>query len=134
MKKYLLLSCLTLIIGVVSAQTPKATVNQQSDFSFISPQSDKWINQFERKQLKMVSILALTDAQKRSLDTMNDMYVTQRAAMFDDNTVKKAERKDDIQALRMERMKKFQQLLSPRQLAKWIELRKGQQKKVFKKK
>ena len=114
-----------------TAATPSATASKEG-FSLFS--KDTWIGRFEKKHQKIAEKLGLDEAQRRSLDTMNDVYVSQRAAFFDDKTLGRRDRKADIQQLQKDRVTKFQSLLTPEQLKKWEDLRRGQKKKILRKK
>jgi Spy/CpxP family protein refolding chaperone len=135
MKKHFLTISFLLIATLVMAQKPKATpqvTDSQEGFSLFS--KDTWIGRFQKKQEKFVKKIGLTEQQRRSLDTMNDIYVTQRAAFLDDSSIARRDRKEDIRQLQKDRYAKFQSLLTAEQLKKWEDLRKGQKKKVFRKK
>lgn len=135
MKRHILTISFLLIaafaIAQKSAKTPTATASKDG-FSLFS--KDTWLGRFQKQQEKMVTRLGLDEPQRRSLDTMNDIYVTQRAAFFDDKSLKRNNRKEDIQQLQKDRYAKFKNLLTPEQLEKWDDFRKGQKKKVLRKK
>jgi Spy/CpxP family protein refolding chaperone len=135
MKKHILTIGLLFFVALVSAQKPvvKPTDASAKD-EFVLFSKDTWMGRFQKGQEKMVKKLGLDEQQKRSLDTMNDIYVSQRAAFYDDKSIERRDRKADIEQLQKERYTKFQSLLTPEQRAKWEELRKGQKKKVFRKK
>ena len=139
MKRYFLTVSFLWIVAVLSAQNPAAKpavkptdASAKEEFSLFS--RNTWMGRFQKQQHKMVEKLGLDEAQKRSLDTMNDIYVTKRAAFFDDSSIDRRDRKADIKQLQKERYAKFQNILTPEQLQKWDEMRKGQKKKVFRKK
>ena len=135
MKKQFLTVSFLLITAFLMAQKPKVTpqvTDSQEGFSLFA--KDSWIGRFQKRQEKFVKKIGLTEQQRRSLDTMNDIYVTQRAAFLDDSSLARRDRKEDIRELQKERYAKFQSLLTAEQLKKWEELRKGQKKKVFRKK
>jgi Spy/CpxP family protein refolding chaperone len=135
MKRHILTIGFFFIVAFVNAQKPAvspAAASAKEEFTLFS--KDTWMGRFQKRQQKMVEKLGLDEQQRRSLDTMNDIYVTQRAAFFDDSTLARHDRKVDIKQLQKDRYAKFQNLLSPEQLKKWDELRKGQKKKVFRKK
>jgi Spy/CpxP family protein refolding chaperone len=135
MKKQFLTISFMLIAAFVMAQKPKVTPQAsepKEGFSLFA--KDSWIGRFQKQQEKFVKKIGLTEQQRRSLDTMNDLYVTQRAAFLDDSSLARRDRKEDIRELQKERYAKFQSLLTPEQLKKWEELRKAQKKKVFRKK
>lgn len=110
---------------------PNATASKEG-FSLFS--KDTWIGRFEKQHQQMAEKLGLDEAQRRSVDTMNDVYVSQRAAFFDDKSLDRRDRKADIKQLQKDRLAKFQSLLTPEQLKKWEDLRRGQKKKVLRKK
>ncbi len=114
-----------------SVGKPSATASKEG-FSLFS--KDSWIGRFEKKHQRMAEKLGLDAAQRRSLDTMNDVYVSQRAAFFDDKTLGRSDRKADILQLQKDRMSKFESLLTSEQLKKWTDLRRGQKKKILRKK
>ena len=135
MKKQLLTIGFLLIAVFMLAQKPKATpqvTDAQEGFSLFAKET--WIGRFQKQQEKFVKKIGLTEQQRRSLDTMNDLYVTQRAAFLDDSALARRDRKEDIKQLQKERYTKFQSLLTTEQLKKWEDLRKTQKKKVFRKK
>jgi Spy/CpxP family protein refolding chaperone len=135
MKRQILTIGFFFFVIFAHAQKPAvspATASAKEEFTLFS--KDTWMGRFQKRQQKMVEKLGLNEQQRRSLDTMNDIYVTQRAAFFEDSTLDRRDRKVDIKQLQKERYAKFQSLLSPEQLKKWEDLRKGQKKKVFRKK
>jgi Spy/CpxP family protein refolding chaperone len=135
MKKQILTIAFLLFAAFAIAQKPKVVpqvTDSKEGFSLFSKET--WIGRFQKKQDKMVKKLGLDEQQRRSLDTMNDVYVTQRAAFFDDDSLARRQRKTDIRQLQKDRYTKFQSLLTPEQLKKWEDLRKNQKKKVFRKK
>lgn len=135
MKKQFLTLCFLLIAVCVMAQKPKGAPkvpDAQEGFSLFA--KDTWIGRFQKQQEKFAKKIGLTEQQRRSLDTMNDIYVTQRASFLDDSSLARRDRKEDIKQLQKERYAKFQSLLTAEQMKKWEDLRKGQKKKVFRKK
>lgn len=110
---------------------PNTTASKEG-FSLFS--KDTWIGRFEKQHQQMAEKLGLNEAQRRSVDTMNDVYVSQRAAFFDDKSLDRRDRKTEIKQLQKDRLAKFQSLLTPEQLKKWEDLRRGQKKKVLRKK
>jgi Spy/CpxP family protein refolding chaperone len=135
MKKHFLTIGFLLFVVCVMAQKPTVTPQAsgtKDEFALFS--KDTWIGRFQKQQEKFVKKIGLTEQQRRSLDTMNDIYVTQRAAFLDDSSMARRDRKEDLKQLQKERYTKFQSLLTAEQLKKWEDLRKGQKKKVFRKK
>ena len=135
MKKQILTLAFFLFTLCIYAQRPAAAptaTDSKEGFSLFSKGS--WIGRFEKKHQKMAEKLGLDEAQRRSIDTMNDVYVSQRAAFFDDKSLKNRDRKADILQLQKDRLSKFQSLLTPEQLKKWEDLRRGQKKKILRKK
>lgn len=135
MKKQFLTIVLLCIATFAVAQKPKVTPQaseHKEGFSLFA--KDSWIGRFQKRQEKFAQKIGLTEQQRRSLDTMNDLYVTQRAAFLDDSSLARRDRREDIKELQKERYAKFQNLLTTEQLKKWEELRKMQKKKVFRKK
>ena len=135
MKKHILTICCLLIVAFVVAQKPAKlpdATDSKDEFSLFS--KDTWLGRFQKKQEKIIVKLGLNDVQRRSLDTMNDSYVMQRAAFFDDDSLQRKDRKADILQLQKNRLSKFQNILTPEQLKKWDDFRRGQKKKVFRKK
>ena len=135
MKKHILTIGCLFIIAFVAAQKPiklPEATDSKDEFSLFS--KSNWLGRFQKKQEKMVTKLGLDDTQRRSLDTMNDTYVTQRAAFFDDDALQRKDRKADIKQLQKDREAKFQSILTPEQRKKWDDFRRGQKKKVFRKK
>ena len=111
--------------------TPKADT-EETDFT--APTKKSWLYNFEKRQTKMIQLLRLTEPQKRSLDTLNDRFVTQRVQLQEENTHNLRARLAQLEILRRERETKFRNLLTDAQLEKWNNLRKGQRRKTFKKK
>lgn len=135
MKSLIFSICLTALSLQASAQqhVPNtATEDTQSDFT--APQTNSWLDRFEKKQTKMLKQLNLTEQQKHSLDTLNDRFVTQRVLLQEDNTLNMRTRTAHLETMRRERETKFRDLLTEAQLTKWNNLRKGQKKKTFRKK
>jgi Spy/CpxP family protein refolding chaperone len=126
------LICLFILCCFASLAVAQRTTN--SDESISKAQEKSWLSVFEKRQAKYMNMLKLTDDQKRSLDTVNDAYVVQRAALFDENGLNRRDRKKEIKGLRVEREQKFRNLLSPEQLAKWEDFKKRHKKKVLPKK
>lgn len=111
--------------------TPKADT-EETDFT--APSKNSWLDNFEKRQTKMIKFLSLTEKQKRSLDTLNDRFVTQRVQLQEENTLNLRARLTELKIMRRERETKFRNLLTDAQLEKWNTLRKGQRKKTFRKK
>ncbi len=111
-----------------------ATASEDAQPSFTVPMTNTWLARYEKRQTKMIHILGLTTDQKRSLDTFNDRYVTQRAILHENKSLNLHARTEKTQILRRERDTKFKNTLTPEQLEKWNELRKTQKKKAFRKK
>jgi Spy/CpxP family protein refolding chaperone len=135
MKKHILTISFLLFAAFIFAQKPAALpqdATAKEEFSLFS--KNTWMGRFQKGQQKMVKKLGLDEQQKRSLDTMNDIYVTQRASFYDDKSLERRDRKTEIKQLQKDRVTKFQSILTPEQLQKWEDLRKGQKKKVFRKK
>jgi Spy/CpxP family protein refolding chaperone len=135
MKSIIFFMLFTLSCGFVFAQKALPTMGaDDSQPNFTAPLNNTWMARYEKRQTKMIQILGLTSEQKRSLDTFNDRYVTQRAVLHEDKSLKLHERNAKAILLRHERDSKFKNVLSPEQLAKWNDLRKTQKKKAFRKK
>jgi Spy/CpxP family protein refolding chaperone len=135
MKRQILTISFLLIAAFAFAQKPvvnPADASAKEEFSLFS--KNTWMGRFQKGQEKMSKKLGLDEQQRRSLDTMNDAYVTQRASFYDDKSLERRDRKADIKQLQKDRVAKFQNILTPEQLQKWEDLRKGQKKKVFRKK
>jgi Spy/CpxP family protein refolding chaperone len=135
MKRQILTISFCLFSVFLMAQQPATLPNDASakeGFTLFS--KDTWMGRFQKGQQKIVVKIGLDEAQRRSLDTLNDVYVSQRAAFYDDKNLDRRDRKADIKQLQKERYDKFISLLSPEQLKKWNDLRKGQKKKVLRKK
>ena len=135
MKKHILTIGCLLIVAFAFAQKPvklPEATDSKDEFSLFS--KGTWLGRFQKKQEKIITKLGLDDTQRRSLDTMNDSYVMQRAAFFDDDSLQRKDRKADILLLQKNRVAKFQSILTPEQRKKWDEFRRGQKKKVFRKK
>ncbi len=117
----------------LSAQQPvRTTATEESEFTI--PLKNSWLEKFEKRQTKMIKLLSLTDPQKRSLDTLNDRYVTQKALLQEDKSLNLRTRLAHLEVMRRERETKFRGILTNAQLAKWNDLRKQQRKKAFRKK
>ena len=130
-------SIFSLILLALSIQTyaqhtqPKA---ESDESEFTVPTKNSWLGNFEKRQTKMIQLLSLNVQQKRSLDTLNDRFVTQRVQLQEENTLNLRARLAELEILRRERETKFRNLLTDAQLEKWNNLRKGQRKKTFRKK
>ena len=111
--------------------TPKADT-EETDFT--TPTKNSWLDNFEKRQKKMIKLLSLNEQQRRSLDTLNDRFVTQRVQLQEENTLNLRARLAELEIMRRERESKFRNLLTDAQLEKWNNLRKGQRKKSFRKK
>ena len=135
MKSLILVAFLTLFSFLAYAQKP-APLSSEEDTkpTFSVPMNNTWLGRFEKRQTKMIQLLGLTPAQKRSLDTLNDHYVMQRATLQEDKTVNLHTRSAKIELLRRERESKFKTHLTEKQIEKWNEMRKTQKKKTFRKK
>ena len=136
MKSSILIAVLTSFCTFVFAQKPEAKTRAEdsTEPAFAVPMTNTWLNRFEKRQNKMIKIIGLSQLQKRSLDTLNDHYVTQRAILQDDKSINLHTRNAKTQLLRREREAKFKSFLTPEQIIKWNDLRKGQRKKTFRKK
>lgn len=132
MKSFMFLLCLTALCFSASAQKTNGAEETQPNFTV--PLTNTWLDRFEKRQIKMIKILGLSDGQKRSLDTLNDRYVTQKALLHEDKSLNMRARSSKNELMRRERDAKFKTMLKPEQLAKWNELRKAQKKKTFRKK
>lgn len=135
MKQLILVTCVTLFSFLAYAQKPaplSSTDDAQPNFAI--PMKNTWLDRFEKRQIKMIQLIGLSAEQKRSLDTLNDHYVTQRAALQEDKTIDLRTRSHKTELLRRERESKFKSYLTDKQLQKWNELRKAQKKKTFRKK
>ena len=135
MKSLVILVCLTTISFFAAAQkSVPNSAEEDSKPNFTVPMANTWLDRYEKRQSKMIQILGLSTAQKRSLDTLNDRYVTQKAILHEDKSLNLRARVSKNEVLRRERDSKFRSLLNPEQVAKWNELRKTQKKKTFRKK
>jgi hypothetical protein len=135
MKSFLFLLLLTISHTVAFAQKTLpniATDDVQPNFTV--PLTNTWLARYEKRQTKMVKILGLNTQQKRSLDTFNDRYVTQRAILQEDKSLNVRTRLSKNELMRRERDAAFRNILNAQQLAKWNDLRKVQKKKAFRKK
>ncbi len=135
MKSIIFSICLIALSLQASAQqnAPNtATKDTQSDFTV--PKTNSWLDRFEKRQMKMIKLLNLTEQQKHSLDTLNDRYVTQKVLLQEDKALNLRSRTAHLEVMHRERETKFRELLSETQLTKWNDLRKGQRKKTFRKK
>ncbi|MDZ7879186.1 MAG: T9SS type A sorting domain-containing protein [Saprospiraceae bacterium] len=97
MKKQFLTIVLLCIATFAVAQKPKVTPQaseHKEGFSLFA--KDSWIGRFQKRQEKFAQKIGLTEQQRRSLDTMNDLYVTQRAAFLDDSSLARRDRREDI--------------------------------------
>jgi Spy/CpxP family protein refolding chaperone len=135
MKSIILTVCLSVFSFLAFAQK-KAPLSsaKETQPTFTVPMMNTWLGRFEKRQTKMIQLLGLSTEQKHSLDTFNDHYVTQRATLQEDKSVSVKTRTEKIKLLSQERETKFKNLLTPEQLNKWNDLRKGQKKKTFRKK
>ncbi len=135
MKSLIVSICLVAFSFEASAQhNAPNTAKEDSQSDFTVPKPNTWLYRFEKRQTKMIKLLNLTQQQKRSLDTLNDRYVTQKALLQEDKSLNIRARTTHLEVLRRERESKFRNLLTDTQLSKWNDLRKGQRKKTFRKK
>ena len=131
MKNFIILTLLCVFSQAVKAQT-SATDTPITHYS--APTSGSFLNKFERRELRVAHTLKLDAVQLKTLDDINDTYVTQVASLYDNKNLPKKERKAEIQNLKKSRRENFEQMLAPSQLQQWNEMRKSKQKKVFRKK
>lgn len=129
MKKFVFFILIGVYSMVLNAQTSASELT-----SFSAPTSGSFLNKFERRELRVAHTLKLDVVQLKSLDDINDTYVTQVAALYDNKNLSKKDRKVDIKNLKKSRRENFELMLSPVQLQQWQEMRKSKQKKVFRKK
>ncbi len=135
MKSLIFSICLSAVnLQAFAQQNVPNTAIEETQSDFTAPQTNSWLDRFEKKQTKMLKQLNLTEQQKHSLDTLNDRFVTQRVLLQEDNTLNMRTRTAHLETIRRERETKFRDLLSDVQLTKWNNLRKGQKKKTFRKK
>ncbi len=134
MKSFILFLFFSAFNLSISAQkhVPK-TVTDDTQSDFTVSKSNSWLDRFEKRQNKMIQFLGLTQLQKKSLDTLNDHFVTQRVLLQEDK-LNMRNRTAHLEIMRREREKKFREILTDAQLNKWNDLRKGQRKKAFRKK
>ena len=119
---------------IVSASFSLRAQTSANESLFSSPQSGSFLNRFENKELRIAHKLKLDANQLKSLDDINDTYVTQVASLYDNKTLSKKERHEKINALKSLRRQNFINMLTPDQHQQWQEMRKSKQKKVFRKK
>ena len=129
MKKLLFFVALFLFWFSLNAQT---SANEAQLFA--TPSSGSFLNKFENRELRVAHTLKLDVTQLKTLDDINDTYVTQVASLYDNKTLSKKERKIEIKDLKKSRRENFEKMLTPNQLHQWQEMRKSKQKKVFRKK
>ena len=135
MKSIIFSICLIAFSLHASAQQPaRNTGTEDTQTNFTVPKANSWLDKFEKRQTKIIKLLGLNEPQKRSLDTLNDRYVTQKALIQDDKSLNMRARTAQLEVIHRERDTKFRNLLIGTQLTKWNELRKAQRKKTFRKK
>jgi hypothetical protein len=135
MKKHLtataLFCCFSLFLW---SQKTTPAQGEQSYPNFTEPLRDTWLGKFERHQKRIAKLLTLSEAQLNRLDSLNDVYVTQRAALLEDKSNSRRDKKMELIGLQGERETRFKNILTESQLKKWSELKKSKKKKAFKKK
>ena len=129
MKKFTIFTLFCVYTLVLNAQISATELT-----NFSAPTSGSFLNKFERRELRIAHTLKLDVVQLKSLDDINDTYVTQVAALYDNKNISKKNRKADIYNLKKSRRENFEMMLSPVQLQQWQEMRKSKQKKVFRRK
>ena len=129
MKKLILFTLLYLVSLSLSGQTSANEIT-----IFAAPSSGSFLNKFENKELRVAHKLKLDATQLKALDDINDTYVTQVASLYDNKNVSKKARKEKIGILKKSRRDNFVNILTPKQLQQWQQMRKSKQKKIFRKK
>ena len=129
MKKLIIFIALCAFSLALNAQT---SANETQLFT--APSSGSFLNKFENRELRIARKLKLDTPQLKTLDDINDTYVTQVASLYDNKNLSKKDRKEQIRDLKKSRRVNFETMLTPNQLQQWHEMRKSKQKKVFRKK
>ena len=129
MKKLIIFITLYVFSLALNAQT---SANETQLFT--APSSGSFLNKFENRELRIARKLKLDLPQLKTLDDINDTYVTQVASLYDNKNLSKKDRKEQIRDLKKSRRVNFETMLTPNQLQLWQEMRKSKQKKVFRKK
>ena len=109
-------------------------VNAQSVNSEIEGSSSTFLSKFEKRELIRAQKLHLSLEQLKTLDDMNDTYVTRFAAIHEDKSISKKDKKETIKKFQQERYNKFVDMLQPDQKIIWDSLKLKKQKKFFRKK
>ncbi len=118
----------------VSSLALNAQTSANETQLFTAPSSGSFLNKFENRELRIARKLKLDLPQLKTLDDINDTYVTQVASLYDNKNLSKKDRKEQIRDLKKSRRVNFETMLTPNQLQLWQEMRKSKQKKVFRKK
>ena len=129
MKKLIIFTALYVFSLALNAQT---SANETQLFT--APSSGSFLNKFENRELRIARKLKLDLPQLKTLDDINDTYVTQVASLYDNKNLSKKDRREQIRDLKKSRRVNFETMLTPNQLQQWQEMRKSKQKKVFRKK
>ncbi len=108
--------------------------NAQSVNSEMEGKSTTFLSKFEKRELKRAQQLHLTPDQFKSLDDINDSYVTRFASISENKSISRKEKKKTIKQFQHERYDKFVNLLAPDQKILWDSLKHNKQKKYFRKK
>ncbi len=120
---------LLLLLFAFSYQVNAQTVNSEIEGS-----SSTFLSKFEKRELKRAQLLHLSPEQLKTLDDINDTYVTRFAAIHENKNISKKEKKETVKQFQQERQNKFVNMLQPDQKIIWDSLKHKKQKKFFRKK
>ena len=109
-------------------------VNGQSVNSEIEKSSSTFLSKFEKRELQRAQKLHLSPEQFKTLDDINDTYVTRYVSIHENKSITKKEKKQTIKQFQHERYTKFVNMLEPDQKIIWDSLKHNKQKKYFRKK
>jgi len=112
----------------LGAQTLVADQNSPSGL-FIVPAPKTMLWNIERSQKKLVKKLKLDLEQQKKFDEINDRYVTLKAAVEENKSLKRIQRKREIKKLIVERDQSQFSMLHPDQVPAWNKAKEKKRKR-----
>lgn len=103
---------------------------QTGDFDF--PAAESYLGMFANKELRLAKKLHLNTQQRLRLDEINNAYVSKAAALKTNQSLDRADRRQQGKTLKANRETQFLELLDSEQLVLWK--KSGAAKRVFRKK
>ena len=86
-----------------------------------------------KKENKLVEQLGLNDTQETSMKEINKKYQPQIKAVKDDSSLKQTEKKAKLKALKADKLKEIEGVLTPEQMTKYKEIKAANKGKKGKK-